>query len=266
MPKRFPPDYHEFLKEIIPGHSYIEINEMVREKFGFKRTGNTWLHSYKRRHGIKSFLERGGQRDVSTKLFPKEIQNYILQNYKGVGPKEMAEKILHLFGKEYKRCQIEMFYRRKKLDSGLTGQFEKGHSAWNKSQHISQPESVKKTYFRKGHVPYNSLPVGSRVKKDDEYWWVKIAEPHSWRQEHILIWEAANGPLPKGKMVIFLDGNRDNLRLDNLAIIDKAVHANMVLRKRKLRFNDPELTKTGILIATLRTKNLNIEKGAKNGK
>ena len=42
------------------------------------------------------------------------------------------------------------------------------------------------------------------------------------RRKHHLIWEKAYGPIPKGHLVIFADGNRDNFSLENLILISRS--------------------------------------------
>ncbi len=38
---------------------------------------------------------------------------------------------------------------------------------------------------------------------------------------HVLVWEAAHGPVPKGHAVVFRDGDRANIRLDNLDLVTR---------------------------------------------
>jgi len=39
---------------------------------------------------------------------------------------------------------------------------------------------------------------------------------------HVLIWQEAHGPVPKGHIIVFRDGNLENLSLDNLECISRA--------------------------------------------
>ena len=60
-----------------------------------------------------------------------------------------------------------------------------------------------------------------------------------WKLKHVLIWEEHNGPVPKDSVVTFLDGNRDNFDINNLACIRKGV--NSVLNTKKLRSQNKEI-------------------------
>jgi len=68
----------------------------------------------------------------------------------------------------------------------------------------------------------------------------------NWKLKHRILWEQANGVIPKGYELIFLDGNTLNCTLENLCLITKS-ELNMMQRDRLLT-SDPEITKTGLLI------------------
>ena len=51
-------------------------------------------------------------------------------------------------------------------------------------------------------------------------------------------------------MVSFLDGNKDNCDIENLVLNDNA--ENLEMNRSRLRFTDPERTKTGVLVAKTR--------------
>lgn len=66
------------------------------------------------------------------------------------------------------------------------------------------------------------FPIGAEKNDSHGYIHVKVAEPHAWRPKHYLIWEAANGPIPVYHHVYFIDGDRRNFRLANLAVRPKS--------------------------------------------
>ncbi len=75
--------------------------------------------------------------------------------------------------------------------------------------------------FKKGERPKNWRPVGSESINADGQVVVKVAEPSVWRLKHQVIWEAENGPLPKGSKLTFADGNQRNVALDNLVAVHR---------------------------------------------
>lgn len=47
---------------------------------------------------------------------------------------------------------------------------------------------------------------------------VKIAQPDCWKFKHLVVWEKAHGPLPEGRKIDFIDGDRQNISLENLRL------------------------------------------------
>lgn len=59
----------------------------------------------------------------------------------------------------------------------------------------------------------------------DKYGYVHIlVAPSQYRPEHQIVWEAANGPLPKGYIVHHINGIKDDNRLENLVAASRADH------------------------------------------
>ena len=70
--------------------------------------------------------------------------------------------------------------------------------------------------------------------------------------KHRWVWEQAHGPIPAGHVLVFLDGDKTNCNLDNLMVLPRGIHARMC--QRHLYDDDPEKTKSGILVAKLLSK------------
>jgi hypothetical protein len=69
--------------------------------------------------------------------------------------------------------------------------------------------------------------------------------------ESRLVWEAANGPIPDGHVVVFLDADRLNCALDNLRCVPRAVLQWM--NKTGLNDTAGEARKAAILTAEVFT-------------
>ena len=232
------------------GLSYKETAEAVSERFGIEVTPNK-VKSYASNYHLRNGNKVGIAKEKPTKLFPEEIYNFIIQNYKGVGSKDMTEQVNALFNTEYTRGQIKSFYKNRRLNSGTDGRFLKGHIPFNKGQKGMKmhPNSVA-TQFKAGHTPANKMPIGTVMRKDDGYLWRKTGEgARDWKQEHVIRYEEAHGPVPKGDVVTFLDGNRENLKLTNLKLISR--RENAILNHKKLRSSNAEITNAGITLAKL---------------
>jgi hypothetical protein len=95
-------------------------------------------------------------------------------------------------------------------------------------------------------------PVGSERVNVDGYTEIKVSDPNKWRCKHVVIWEAHNGPMPKGYAIIFGDGNKENFELDNLILVSR--QQLLTLNRNRLIQNDADLTRTGVIIADLYQK------------
>ena len=126
------------------------------------------------------------------------------------------------------------------------------------------PRSPSINWFMKGRPSLNTKPVGTetvlRYKDGRIFVAVKIGMPSEWEYKHRLVYKQHFGEIPDGYMINFADGNHLNFDPDNLILVSQG--ENIILNKNKLRFNDKELTKTGLTLSKLmiarnkrRTKN-----------
>ena len=134
------------------------------------------------------------------------------------------------FGTDTTGQQIRTFVHNRRIISGRTGQFEKGHRPWNKGTKGCGLTTANKTSFKKGNVPPNRQPLGSeRICSKDGFILIKILEkdpytgfPTRYKHKHVYVWEQANGPVPKGMVVAFKDSNKTNIKIENLMLISRA--------------------------------------------
>lgn len=99
----------------------------------------------------------------------------------------------------------------------------------------------------------HGVPVGSE-HFDGKRWWVKVKEDfvrtgdHSyrgcWEYKHKIVWEEANGKIPDGRVIIFLDGDESNCDLRNLYCTSKKINAMMC--RNKWHFESIEEKKTAL--------------------
>lgn len=251
--QRYSPEVYEFAKENVSGRTNKELASMISERFGIEMTESK-MQAYKKNHKLKSGRPKGKPKGQASSIFPQDVVDFIVANHKGNGHQTMAELVNEKFGTGYTKGQIKSFYANHKLNSGLNGRFEKGHVPHNKGTHPPTRGRMAETQFKNGHLPHNTKPIGYERITRDGYIAVKIKmRPSSplcndnFILKHRLIWEEAHGPIPEGYKVTFLDGDKRNFDLSNLALVTNAENAYM--QKAGLRSESPELTKTGILIA-----------------
>ena len=149
MAGRYPRKVHEFISENVAGRTTRELAALVNEKFGPLFTESS-MNAYMRNHKLRSGTPPGIPVDLPTKLFPQAVRDYILANYKGTGHRAMTDLLNAEFGTNYTVVQIKAFYGRNKLDSGLTGRFEKGRVPPNKGKKGVCAPGCERTQFKKG--------------------------------------------------------------------------------------------------------------------
>lgn len=247
MPHRYTPDQKAFIAANAVGRSSAELTDLFNERFGLNIT-LTAMRSYKTNHNLISGLPPG-KHEPSKELLEKKA--FVAAHVKGRSNAELTEMFNKHFGLNFTIKQMMAFKKNHRFSSGLTGRFKKGHEPFNKGKK-GLTFGGKETQFKKGHTPLNYRPVGSERVNVDGYVEIKTADPNKWRLKHRVVWEQANGPLPKGHAVIFGDGNRLNFELDNLILVSRKQLVR--LNQNHLIADNAELTKTGLIIADIYSK------------
>lgn len=189
--------------------------------------------------------------------YTKEELDYIRKNAPGRHYHEIVEMFNKKFERQIDAKKLRETLKDHKISTGLTGRFEKGHTPYNKGKKF--PGTGNRATFRKGNVPANKMNVGEDTITTDGYVKTKIAEPNLWEYKHKLIWKEKHGPIPEGHSVIFADGNKLNLSIDNLLLVSRA--ELLMLNRRRLISEDSELTKTGLNVIKVMNKVYKIKKG-----
>lgn len=113
---------------------------------------------------------------------------------------------------------------------GQAHQFGPGHTPWNKGV-TGLDVGGRETRFKPGNRPKTWVPVGTlRITPDDtlERKVCDLPGPPNvrWKSVHSLVWQAANGPVPAGHIVVFKPGRRSTelarITVDALDCITRA--------------------------------------------
>jgi hypothetical protein len=115
---------------------------------------------------------------------------------------------------------------------GISTRFPKGHVPANMGLRRPgwAPGRMKDTQFQKGVRQGVAVrlyqPIGTERISKDGYLERKINDDlplqGRWRAVHLVVWEAAHGPLPKGHAVCFTNGDKRDIRLENLECITRS--------------------------------------------
>lgn len=194
---------------------------------------------------------------MGKKIYTDEMKVFIFENYKGKTSQELADLVNKHFGTSFTALQMRRFRGNNKLKSGLTGHFKKGLIPHNKGKKFpNMPQNSGQ--FKKGSKPPNWVPVGTIRYTTDGYPKIKIAEPNIWKQMHRKVWEEHYGPIPRGHVVVFLNGDKTNWDILNLACLSK----NEIVRMNQdgLFASDADLTRVGIGYTKLKSKIIEVKR------
>lgn len=90
--------------------------------------------------------------------------------------------------------------------------------------------------FKKGYEPHNVECIGT-VSNWNGYYVIKTND--GWDYMHKYIYKFFNGEIPIDHEIVFLDGNKENLSIDNLKAVHHNDERNQLLRS-KYNSNDME--------------------------
>ncbi|MCM1179977.1 MAG: HNH endonuclease [Clostridium sp.] len=197
-------------------------------------------------------------------MYTEEEHAFMREFVPGHSYREIASAFTEKFGWEISIGQVNAYIGNHHLNTGRTGRFQKGQSPPNKGKKGVCAAGCEKTWFPKGHVPENHRSIGSERVNKDGYVEVKVAEPNKWRLKHRIVWEKANGPVPKGYIIIFRDNDKTNIDIDNLLMIKRGIHA--VLNHTGLCEYSGEFKDTAVKIAELKSATSKAKKGERHGK
>ena len=199
--------------------------------------------------------------------YTQEERDFLRKFIPGHTLKEIVAEYNKRFDDQITESRVKGYMANHKINNGLTGRFKKGHIPKNKGTHPPTRGRMAETQYKKGNLPHNTKPIGYERTTKDGYIEVKVkmrpSAPNTndnFKQKHRLVWEKEYGPIPEGHVVIFLDGDKRNFEISNLALISRAEHAQMA--KQGLRSAIPEVTKTGVLIAKVSIKRRNAKRKA----
>lgn len=183
--------------------------------------------------------------------YTAEERQFMAEYVPGHSYREIQKAFTEKFGWEISLGQVNSYIGNHHLNTGRTGRFQKGQEPPNKGKKGVCAAGCEKTWFKKGHIPANYRPVGSERVNKDGYIEVKVADPNKWRLKHRVVWEAVNGKISKGYIIIFRDNDKTNTDINNLMLIKQGTHA--VLNHTGLCEYSGEFKETAVRIAELKT-------------
>jgi len=176
--------------------------------------------------------------------YSKAEIRFIEKHITGIPYSKLTELFNKRFGTSLTVMHIKSAANHRKLFNGLPPfRFPKGYVSWITGTHKCNVPPEKR--WQKGYTPYNVRPIGAeRLKRG----WTEIKVSKTrWKMKHVVIWEKANGPVPKDHLIIFADRDKTNFALENLLLISRRELG--VMNGRRLIYENADYTRIGKAIA-----------------
>lgn len=120
------------------------------------------------------------------------------------------------------------------------GRFKAGSAPWNKGKPFDSGWRSHQTRFKPGNKPHTWHPVGHERVTSDGYRERKMADTGRTRRDyvglHILLWREHHGDIPAGHAVVFRNGDKTDIRIDNLECITR----RELMRRNSCHTNYPK--------------------------
>lgn len=159
--------------------------------------------------------------------------DYVKSIYKGRYLREVRDMFNDKFGMNISSNAINAKMNRLGVKSGIPA-----HGTRKSHGHLHKPIGSKKI----GQYGYILIKVDDKTNNQKK----------NWQLYHHYIWEKHYGKIPPQHAVIFLNGDKKDIRIENLEMVPYSIFQMMY--KNDLIYDNPELTKAGINIAKLLKK------------
>lgn len=208
MKKKYTPEIIDFLRHHVNGRSVKELTLLVNAHFGLSFTERQ-IASAKHIHGLSKGSHHWTKEELS-----------FMKKHAGETLSRLTVLVNSTFGTTFtihqvSSCRIYYKYKTK----------------------------VCKNYKKEA-------PLNAEVTGRGGHLYIKVSMDgpckQRWKEKHRLVWEQANGKIPAGMNIIFLDNNPHNCSLENLAMVSLA--EKIRLEQFKLRSDNREVTLAGIAI------------------
>lgn len=182
-------------------------------------------------------------------------QKQFLSDNRNVRRKELLEQFNQKFDKNICLSAFKGFMQRHNIFSDNNGRFKNGDVAWNagitgedyfahydrekvqencKKMHEANRTAILGEEKIINGVPYVRVVAGRRTKSRNE----------AWERKRLVVWRLAYGAVPKGHLIIHLDGDRMNCELSNLVCMPKKYMT--LLSKNQWFTKDKRITESAI--------------------
>jgi hypothetical protein len=161
-------------------------------------------------------------------LWTPERVRWLRTHRPGRSARDVAQMFQATFGLTVSLASVKNACCKHGIHSGRVSGWTPGHQPWNKG--LRGLSLSPATQFKTGEKPHNVRAIGEYRRDTQGDWTLKVRESnrpggsrHDWERVTHLTWSAHHGPVPRGHVIMILDGDPDNvLDVDNLACVPRA--------------------------------------------
>jgi hypothetical protein len=186
---------------------------------------------------------------MGAKHVSAEEAAFIAEAYRTMTLAQVVEAVNARFGLRRTPNGMKQYVFRARVLSGRTGCFPKGNKPFNTGKKGVNGKSD--TVFKAGNFPHNTRPALHERTSKDGLIEVKVGERgKTFISKHRWLWEQKNGPVPRGHIIRFKDGDNRNFAEGNLVCVSR--HLNMALNQSNHLDIPPPLRETHFLAQKLK--------------
>ncbi len=253
---RYTEKQKQFIIDNVAGKSYDELTRLFNRRFKMSKTLSMiktfctvrgLCNGFGNAHGNPNYKPAKKYNDTHIRFLEKNVTD---RSYA-----ELTELFNKKFGFSISIDAMSTLLGRYKITNGRDCRIKHGNVPPNKGRKGYCAPGSEKGWFKPGHIPAGTMPIGSERINACGYVEVKYSEnsgkpSRRWKGKHVMIWEKANGHVPRGHVVIFADGDKRNFKLSNLVLVSRSELA--VLNRSKLLSNKEDETKTALALAAMK--------------
>lgn len=166
------------------------------------------------------------QASYAMKTWPPEEDTKLLLHYQTMSASAIARELGRT--RAAIKNRVHVLGLKKPEGSTNSGCFQPGQKSWNKGKK-GMNFGGRETQFKPGHLGGRAAeikqPIGAERISKYGYLQRKVNDDpvfyKRWRFVHVMVWEAVHGPVPKGHILAFKNGDKTDIRLDNLECIHR---------------------------------------------
>lgn len=225
------------------------LTEMLNEKFNVDFSPSSVWHKLNRT--IQGGIVRDSNSYVPRVKWTNEMIEYLKENYSNYTNLELSKRISSMFNVRASSGSIE--HKANRLGLRKSEEYLK----YSATHRVISPFQ-----FKKGRVPEHKKPIGyERLDAKTGITYVKVDDKSKFEAKQRVVYREHYGKIPEGYNIIFIDSDKTNFNIDNLACLSNSEMAMINSLRIKNITHNKEIGEIKLALARLRAKA--VEKGVR---